>query len=158
MGCGDWRFRFFGTLATFLCHNPLPIPNIHFSVSRKKFSRQKITQKNFVNFIHFGPKLYLSGTFRRGRIWGWYCIFGILGAIFTWCTPAVPISYFSLEPGGTKMPFFGKKSHSFLESWFKFERFEPHRSYIWCGFDRCSQKMKIEHPLPYCYRDRFGGK
>ena len=31
------------------------------------------------------------------------------GAIFTWCTPAVPISYFSLEPGGVKKGHFWEK-------------------------------------------------
>ena len=79
MGCGDWRFRFFGTLATFLCHNPLPIPIPIFRFLEKNFRAKKLSEKNFVNFIHFCLKLYVSGTFERGKIWGWYCIFGILG-------------------------------------------------------------------------------
>ena len=102
--------------------SPIPI----FPFLEKNFRSKKSPKKKIVNFIHFALQLDGSGTFERDKIWGWYCIFGILGGHIYLVHPGRTHILFLLGArGGTKKSIFAKKSHSFLESCFKFEGFEP---------------------------------
>ena len=130
MGYGDWRFRYLGTLATFLCHNPQPSPNTFFSIFFPL-----IILKNLKKLVLFFHSFLVNFSYNRkvleeNSFWDSDCIFSVPGrhsGFLDLNHPLILPALFSIH--------FRKvisSSHGC-----------SHNPYdIWCGFGICSDMMK----------------